>query len=132
MADQRLQSTKLPEFADAGLLDILDGLPVESFDGLDFGLVTMDRTGTVEHYNTYEARRSGISEARVLGRNFFVDVGPCTNNFMIAERYHDAGPDRLDVQLDYVFTFRMRATPVRLRLLAAPGSTRQYLAVQNR
>jgi hypothetical protein len=35
-------------------------------------------------------------------------------------------------QLDYVFTFRMAPTPVRLRLLARAGSLRQYLAVRFR
>jgi hypothetical protein len=63
----------------------------------------------------------------VTGRNFFVDIGPCTNNYLVARRYADGG--ELDEQLDYVFTFRMAPIPVRLRLLAREGSPRQYLAV---
>ena len=70
---------------------------------------------------------SGLTPARVIGRNFFTDVGPCTNNYLVAQRYADS--DDLDEQLDYVFTFRMAPTPVRLRLLARKGSERQYLAV---
>jgi hypothetical protein len=66
----------------------------------------------------------------VTGRNFFADIGPCTNNFLVAQRYADS--DELDEQLDYVFTFRMAPTPVRLRLLARAGSLRQYLAVRFR
>jgi len=45
-----------------------------------------------------------------------VDVGPCTNNYLVAQRFLDC--DELDEQLDYVFTFRMAPTPVRLRMLA--------------
>jgi photoactive yellow protein len=120
----------MPGFDDTDLLHELESAAVESFDDLDFGLITMDRRGTVLAYNANESKRSGLSPERVLGRNFFVEVGPCTNNYMIAERYHDM--DQLDEVLDYVFTFRMRPTPVRLRLLAATGSPRQYLAVRSR
>ena len=71
----------------------------------------------------------------VVGRNFFVEVGPCTNNYLIAQRFHDAAVDPAtdqDEHMDYVFTYRMSPTPVRLRLLARRGSARQYLAVRLR
>ena len=121
---------KLPGFADAGLPDILDTLAVEVVDGLEFGLITMDRDGTVVGYNTFESERAGLSPERVLGRHFFSEVGPCTDNPLVAGHYRTEG--RLDHRMDYVFTFRMRVTPVELRLMAAAGSPRQYLAVRGR
>ena len=119
-----------PRFEDADLLAVLDSLPLDRIDALGFGLIVMDRQGEVIGYNTFESQRAGIARERVLGRNFFVDVGPCTNNYLVAERYLDQ--DTLDEELDYVFTFRMKPTPVRLRLMAAPGAARQYLAVRPR
>lgn len=121
-------------FADGDLLTVLESNAVASFDDLDFGVVTMDRTGVAIGYNADESRRSGLSRERVLGRNFFIEVGPCTNNYLVAERYREAAEldAELDDELDYVFTFRVRPTPVRLRLLAAPGSPRQYLVVRSR
>lgn len=119
-----------PGFADAGLLDILDGLAVEVFDGLDFGLITMGRDGTVIGYNTVESGRAGLSPDRVLGRHFFSEVGPCTDNHLVAGRF--GTQERLDHRMNYVFTFRMKVTPVELRLMAAVGSPRQYLAVRDR
>jgi photoactive yellow protein len=100
----------------------------------------MDRNGQVLGYNRAESELSGLPVGAVIGRNFFVEVGPCTNNYLVAQRYADAGgPDAggdgagdLDEQLDYVFTYRMAPTPVRLRLLARRGSSRQYLAVEPR
>jgi photoactive yellow protein len=88
----------------------------------------------VTGYNQAESQLSGLPVDEVAGRNFFVEVGPCTNNYLIAQRYQDcAGQDQeLDEQLDYVFTYRMSPTPVRLRLLARRGSDRQYLAVRLR
>lgn len=117
-------------FEDPNLLDLLENGSIESFEGLSFGLVVMDRAGVVVGYNAFESARAGISTERVLGRNFFDSVGPCTNNYLIAQRYHDE-PD-LDDYLDFVFTLRMAPTPVRLRMLARAGSDRQYLAIMNR
>lgn len=117
-------------FSDAGLLDALESVSLDDIDDLPFGLIVMDRAARVLGYNAAESRLSGLSPQGVLGRNFFVDVGPCTNNYLVAQRYADQ-PD-LDEQLDYVFTFKMAPTPVRLRLLARAGSPRQYLAVQPR
>lgn len=119
-----------PSFADPDLLASLEGVEFALFDALEFGLVVMDQDGKVLAYNANESRRSGLDAARVIGRNFFTDVGPCTNNHLIAERYREQRD--LDDVLDYVFTFRMKATPVTLRMLARDGSAVQYLAVRDR
>ncbi len=115
-------------FDDPDLLDVLES--AADVDALAFGLIVMDRSGDVVAYNAYESARAGISPERVLGRNFFTSVGPCTDNYLVSERFRSE-PD-LDDELDYVFTLRMRPTPVRLRLLARAGSPRQYLVVRSR
>jgi photoactive yellow protein len=134
---ERTPGTRVPHagengwrFDDAGLLDALESASLDGIDALPFGLIVMDRAGRVLGYNAAESRLSGLPRDSVLGRNFFADVGPCTNNYLVAQRYADQ--QELDEQLDYVFTFRMAPTPVRLRLLARAGSPRQYLAVQPR
>jgi photoactive yellow protein len=117
-------------FGAPGLLDVLEATPLDGIDEIGFGLIVMNRSGEVTGYNAFESARSGLRVERVMGRNFFVEVGPCTNNYLIAQRFADC--EELDEQLDYVFTFRMAPTPVRLRLLARAGSLRQYLAVRFR
>lgn len=119
-----------PSFDAEHLLDRLDAASLAQLDELPFGLIAMDRTGEVLGYNAFEAQRAGIARERVIGRNFFVDIGPCTNNYMVAERYHSG--EELDETIEYVFTLRMAPTPVTLRLLARRGSARQYLAVRFR
>lgn len=117
------------EFASPDLLGVLESGTVPC-DDLPFGLVVMDRSGNVLGYNAVEAELSGLNQANVIGRNFFEEVGPCTNNFLVAQRFVES--DALDETIDYVFTFRMAPTPVRLRMMAAAGSGRQYLAVVQR
>ena len=116
------------------LLANLDALTTEGLDVLPWGVIVMDRTGRVTGYNRSESDRSGLSAARVIGRHFFTDVGPCTDNELIARRFEDAARrgEPLDVSLDYVFSFRLRPTPVRLRLLAGARAPRQYLVVRSR
>lgn len=112
------------------LLDVLEGCDIADFDRAGFGLIVFDLADTVIGYNTFESTRSGLDKDRVLGRDLFLTVAPCTNNYLVAERFRES--EDLDEQLDYVFTFRVRTAPVRLRLLARAGSSRRYLAIRPR
>lgn len=47
-------------------------------DALPFGVIVVDRKGTVLEYNAYESEMTGFPRERVLGLNFFHDVAPCT------------------------------------------------------
>jgi photoactive yellow protein len=117
-------------FGNPGLLEDLEEIPLARIDEVGFGLIVMNRSGDVIGYNAYESKQSGLAAEAVMGRNFFTDVGPCTNNYLIAQRFRDCA--ELDEQVDYVFTFRMAPFPVRLRLMARARSARQYLAVRYR
>lgn len=109
------------------LLPNLEAADTAALDAADFGIVRMEADGTVLAYNTYESRLSGLSPDGVVGKHFFTQVAPCTNNFMVAERY--AEPGALDVKVDYVFTYKMKPTKVRLRLLRRADAVEQYLVV---
>ncbi|GAC1306260.1 MAG: hypothetical protein NVS2B3_03320 [Vulcanimicrobiaceae bacterium] len=108
-------------------LDEMSGDPGR-YDELDFGVVAMDLEGTVVAYNRFEAEAAGIDAGRVLDANFFTDVAPCTNNYLVSGRFDDEST--LDETIDYVFTLRMRPTPVRLRLLKDERVGRQYVLVE--
>lgn len=97
-------------------------------DGAGFGIVQLAFDGTVSFYNRCETALSGLSPERVIGRNFFTDVAPCTNNFLVAQRFAEA--EDLDECLDYVFTFRMRPTRVKLRLLQSARLPERFLLVE--
>jgi len=107
---------------------LLADTPPEVLDDLPFGVVRMDIQSIVEFYNRYESELSGISTDNVLGKHFFSEVAPCTNNFLVAIRYETES--LLDETLDYVFTYRMAPTKVRLRLLKDAGAGWQFLCVE--
>lgn len=116
------------KFDDAALFGMLDAAPADTLATLTFGVIGLDGEGLVEVYNTHEAVAAGLTRERVLGRHFFLDVAPCMNNAMVAERLESE--EVLDSTLPYVLALRMRVTPVRLRLLRAPGHRRRYVLVE--
>ena len=60
-----------------GTLELFD-LSETEIDALPFGLIAVDLDGTIAQYNAYESRLARLAKERVIGRNFFRDVAPCT------------------------------------------------------
>lgn len=118
--------TPLP-FDAADAAASLPGLSDSGLDALDFGVVEMNRSGQVLRYNATESRYSGLPAERVLGRHFFRDVAPCSNNRHVAQRFDEPV---LDETLDYTFALRMKPVPVTLRMLKPAGDGPMYLLVR--
>lgn len=112
---------------DADLLDRIENMTASDLDSVGFGVIGFDADENVAIYNRYESGVSGMAPERVIGKNLFIEVAPCTNNYLVAERFRSETP--LDEQLDYVFTLRMKPTPVRLRLLADLSARLRYMIV---
>jgi photoactive yellow protein len=115
-------------FTGLDLLDRLEAADDAALDRAPFGVVAMTDDGVVASYNMAESRLAGLTPEKVVGRHFFSAVAPCTNNFMVAQRFETEPV--LDAVVDYVFTLRMQPTKVRLRLLKQPGRRRMYLVVE--
>ena len=115
---------------DARSVGRLDATPNNTFDRVHFGVVGLSYDGEVSTYNRAESALSGLDPRRVIGRRFFTSVAPCTNNVLVAHRF---GTETvLDEVVDYLFTFKMAPTPVRLRLIKYPTAERMYLFVERR
>jgi photoactive yellow protein len=109
-------------------ISTLASMPNERLDMLAYGVIGLDTEGIVLTYSATEARKAGLDREAVLGRSFFEEVGQCMNNFMVAQRFEDE--TFLDENIPYVLTLRMRPTPVRLRILAAPTERLNYILIQ--
>jgi len=116
-----------PAFDDADLLAWLDAATPDEFDQLPYGIVRLDAEGIVTHYNRAESEWAGLSPERVLVQPFFAAIALCADNALVAGRY--AAEPELDATLDYLFTFRMRSTPVRLRLLQSARAKHRFFCV---
>jgi photoactive yellow protein len=118
------------DFSDPDLAQSLATCDDARLDCLDFGVIRMTLDGVVSSYNALESSLAGLSPSRVLGKNFFTEVAPCTNNYLVASRFEECAT--LDERLPYVFTLRMRPRKVELRLLKEAGAQHQYVLVRNR
>jgi photoactive yellow protein len=129
-----LQALVHPTFETPDLIGHLRTMAPEALDRLDFGVIGFgpDAEATVTCYNATEQQGSGLSRELVVGLPLFSVVAQCMNNHLIAQRFEDAlaADQALDETLDWVFTLRMRPTPVTLRLLATPGHETRYVAVR--
>lgn len=96
-------------------------------DDLEFGVVEMNHACIVLRYNAVESHFAGLSRERVVGRHFFREVAPCSDNRRVAHRYAQAA---LDETIAYTFAMRMKPVPVTLRMVKAPASDRMYLLVR--
>ena len=97
-------------------------------DALPFGVIGLDPEGIVEIYNKTEATLAGLDRDDVIGTHFFLSVAQCMNNFLVAQRFEDE--EEIDAVVAFVLTFRMRPTPVRMRLLKRPDHARRFILIQ--
>ena len=116
-----------PAFDTPDAIARLAALPDAALDALPYGVVEMEHDTRVRRYNATESRLSGLPPSRVIGRHFFRDVAPCSDNRHVARRYDEGS---LDETIDYTFSLRMRPVPVRLRMLKPASGDPMYLLVQ--
>ena len=98
------QNTNLQE------LESIDRMNEHELDTLPFGAIRLDRTGKILSYNATEARLTGRDPKRVIGRNFFTDVAPCTNVQAFAGRFRD-GVEKGDMHVIFPYRFDFEMAP---------------------
>jgi photoactive yellow protein len=127
-------NVEAPAFDSPHLPAWLQDVDDAALDRLECGALGFDAQGILCQYNKVESAGSGVDAARLLGQNVFVTVAPCMNNFMVAQRLDDALQQgvALDDIVDFVLTWRMRPTHVKLRLVATPGMRLRYVLVERR
>jgi len=104
-------------------IDQLNSANSSSMNAANFGIVKMSHDGKVTEYNDNQAKHTGMSKGAVMGKHFFTQVAPCTNNFLVAQKFEKSSS--LDNKVPYTFTIKMAPTPVELRLLK--DGSNQYL-----
>jgi photoactive yellow protein len=91
-------------------LEMIDKMSAEELDALPFGAIRLDRNGTILTYNMTESKLTGRDPNRVIGRNFFTDVAPCTNVQEFAGRFRE-GVSRGDLHTIFPYRFDFQMAP---------------------
>ena len=109
----------------------LDRLSPAEVDALPFGVIQLDGAGRITAYNQAESRLSGRDPERVLGRDFFREVAPCTNMPAFRARFEE-GVRRggMDERFSFVFAFEPQAVRVDVRLLGSRSADRYWVTIR--
>jgi photoactive yellow protein len=85
----------------------LTHLSASEFETASYGGIVVDRTGLVQRYNASETAISQLAPERVIGKNFFHHVAPCTAVRAFEGRFQDfiASDEIATAGLNYFFPF---------------------------
>lgn len=100
-------------------------------DALPFGAIRLDKQGTILSYNMTESKLTGRDPKRVIGRNFFTDVAPCTNVQGFAGRFRDGvATGEMHVIFPYRFDFQMAPRDVSVTLFYSKQTETAWVFVR--
>jgi len=109
-------------------------------DALQFGVIGVDPDGEILRYNLFESRLARLDRNQVVGRNFFLEIAPCTRTEAFEGRFRafvarggvDVDGVSRSERFDFVFDFRFGAQDVGVELVRAGSTDRYYLLINRR
>jgi photoactive yellow protein len=100
-------------------------------DSLPFGAIRLDKDGKILSYNMTESKLTGRDPKRVIGRNFFNDVAPCTNVQEFAGRFREGiEKGELHAIFPYRFDFQMAPRDVSVTLFYSQQTDSAWVFVR--
>jgi photoactive yellow protein len=120
------------DFHEHNLFELLRRASGDKLDTLSFGLIGFDASNAIQIYNAAESCLTRFDPKRMIGADLFEEIALCMNNYLVAQRFQDALEDHqaLDDTINYMLTYRMKPTKVKLRLLAKPCHPIRFIAIQ--
>lgn len=107
-------------------------LTAEDLDALPFGAIRLDAEGRVVNYNASEARAAHLSPDRVIGRNFFTEIAPCTDVQEFAGVYREGlAKKRLQATFPYRFEFEHRRRDVIVTLFYSARTNSGWVFIRD-
>ncbi len=105
------------KFGKSDIENVIGKMSNEQIDGLAFGAIELDASGTILRYNAAEGTMTGRDPRSVIGKNFFRDIAPCTKTPAF-EGVFLAGvkADDLNTLFEYMFDYQMTPTKVKVHM----------------
>ncbi len=109
----------------------VDAMNPAELDALPFGAIRLDHQGTVLSYNSAEATLTGRDPKRVIGKNFFTQVAPCTNVQSFAGRFREGmAKKEMHIIFPYRFDFEMAPRDVTVTLFYSAQTDSAWVFVR--
>jgi len=89
------------------IFQTIDSIGEKELDSLPYGVIQLDAQGTVLRYNSYEEGLSGLTRQKVVGKNFFKQIAPCTDMQEFYGRFREGvAAGELHCTFRYHFAFK--------------------------
>ncbi len=118
-------------FASDDIANSLANLSESQLDELAFGAVQLDADGNIIAYNAVEGDITGRDPKSVIGKNFFTDVAPCTNQPEFRGKFEDGvRQGKLNSLFEWTFDYNMTPTKVQVHMKSATLKDRYWIFVK--
>jgi photoactive yellow protein len=104
----------------------------QELDKLPIGAIRLDKDGKILTYNQTEADLAGRRKEKVLGKNFFTEVAPCTNVQDFAGKFREGvQKGSLHTVFPYVFDYEMEPRHVWVTLFYSNETDTAWVFVRD-
>jgi len=91
----------------------IDQLGERELDALPHGAIQLDRNGNILKFNLTEQRLANLDKKKVIGKNFFKEVAPCTDVKEFHGRFEEGiAAKKLHERFRYHFAFKQNPRDV--------------------
>jgi len=126
-----MPQTRQIDTTDLKAIETIENMNRGELDALPIGAIRLDEQGTILNFNAHEADLTGRDPKRVIGKNFFTEVAPCTNVKEFAGRYRNGVANgALHVIFPYRFDFEMAPRDVTVTLFYSPRAKSGWVFVR--
>jgi len=117
---------------DHAALSALARISEPEFQAAPFGGIIVDRTGKIEQYNAYESQLAQLAPERVIGKDFFHTVAPCTAVKAFEGRFYEflELDDVVSESFAYFFPFAHEDANVIVSFVKRAGSESVLIVVE--
>ncbi|MEF8792545.1 photoactive yellow protein [Thiohalorhabdus sp.] len=123
--------TERLRFESDNIFNALADMDGEAMNSLPFGVIRLDREGTILEYNLTEGQLTGTDPRKVMGQNFFRDVAPCTVNPQFYGRFVEGlEKGELDTVFEYIFDHQMATERVKVHMRKSGGEDSVWILVK--
>lgn len=115
----------------SSIFQTIDSMSEKELDALPQGVIQLDARGHVLKYNAYEAHLANLTQEKVIGKNFFKDVAPCTDVKEFYGRFREGvAAGKLHCKFRYHFSFKHNPLDVTITLFHSQRDKTVWVFVQ--
>jgi len=106
----RMRMSSAPALNTSFFLSKVNSVTDQELDAQPYGVIQLDGQGNILRYNAFETSLSGLDRVRVVGKNFFKQVAPCTDLKDFYGRFCE-GVAAGELQCTFRFHFAFKENP---------------------